>query len=238
MQTEKASMNELKRQIVETGEKMVAWGLVTRTGGNISARVPGTDVIVITPSGFAKGELKIEDIIVMNLDGKILEGVHKPSIENAMHVAIYRNRRDINAIIHTHSPMATSVGIAGKEIPTVITDVANNIGHSIPLAGFACHGSMELGEEVVKALKKANAAMMQNHGVVAAGPNLSAALKNALIVEEAATLFIFAKLIGDVNLIPPTEVEKGQRIRKMWNALKDVKDLQKEWWDKLLNERT
>jgi L-fuculose-phosphate aldolase len=224
---------DLKKQIVQTGRDMAAAAMMVGHWGNISARIHGTDIVVITPSGFKKGELKTEDIIVLETGGKILEGEHKPSVETAMHLTIYEKKPEVDAIVHTHSPMATAIGIAGIGIPIITVELLFIVGGDVPLAKYRPAGSKILGDAVVKALKNTNACLMQNHGVIAVGPNLSLALYRAMIVEDSAKLFIYANSLGKVRVITPSELKTAREIGSKWRALKKVKDIKKEWLDKL-----
>jgi ribulose-5-phosphate 4-epimerase/fuculose-1-phosphate aldolase len=124
--------------------------------------------------------------------------------------------------------MATSIGMAGMEIPATTVELAVNIGSKVPLAKYACPGKKRLGEEVVKALQNANAAIMENHGVVAVGPDLKTAFVRALIVEEAARQFIFASLLGKVRALSSEEVEEVGKIISKWLEIQEIKNF-REW---------
>jgi L-fuculose-phosphate aldolase len=190
-------LEEFKRKVAETARDMFEAGLVTSTWGNVSARVLEPKFIVITPSGLCKGLLNSSDMVTMDLDGKIVDGIRKPSSETPMHLAIYRKRPDVNAIIHTHSPFATSFAVARVEIPVVEEELAAVVGGSVRVARYAVFGTEKLGRNVCEALGDKNAVLLQNHGVVTVGHTLKEAYRVAVVVENAAKIFVFSKLIGE-----------------------------------------
>lgn len=225
-------IESLKHEIVKTGKAMHEAGLTTATWGNISALTHDRRVMVITPTGFDKSRLDPEDMVVMSLNGAVIEGRYKPSIETLMHLEIYRNLEHIYAIVHTHSPMATAVGVAGKEIPPIILEMLAGIGDKIPLAEYACAGTRSLGRALVKVLRSANAAIMKNHGVIAVGPNLRTALMRAILVEEAAKIFIAAKILGKIEPIPDNEIKRFKIVNSRWEIMPRIQNMN-EWLKEL-----
>jgi L-ribulose-5-phosphate 4-epimerase len=191
-------MDSLKSQVANTAKEMARLGLVAHSWGNVSARVPKSSHIVITPSGLDYDRLNAEDMVIVNLKGNVLEGQFKPSVETPMHAAIYQNRSDVNAVVHTHSPFATCLAVVNKELPLIWVEQAAVLGSSIPVTEYVAAGTHKLGEETVKKLgKKLQAVLLRSHSVVAVGQNLEEALKTASTVEGAAQIYVMSLLIGN-----------------------------------------
>jgi L-ribulose-5-phosphate 4-epimerase len=191
-------MDSLKSQVANTAKEMARLGLVTHSWGNVSARVPKSSRIVITPSGLDYDRLNAEDMVIVDLKGKVVEGQFKPSVETPMHTAIYQNRSDVNAVVHTHSPFAMCLAVVNKELPLIWVEQAAVLGSSIPVTEYVAAGTQKLGEETVKKLgKKLPAVLLRSHGVVAVGQNLEEALKIASTVEGAAQIYVMSLLIGN-----------------------------------------
>ncbi|HHU32456.1 MAG: class II aldolase/adducin family protein [Zhaonellaceae bacterium] len=193
--------------VIETGVKMLDSSLVVGTWGNISARVPDEDLIAITPSGMNYDELVAEDIVLVDLEGNVVDGLRKPSIEVPMHVAIYQNRLDIQAICHTHSVFATAMAAARKPIPGAVEDLVQIVGGDVRVCEYALPGSKELGQNVIKALEGRHAVLLANHGMLGAGRDLNEALKICQVVEKAAQITIFAKVLGGVVELSQEDID-------------------------------
>lgn len=196
---------ELRLRLIEIAKRISQSGLVAGTWGNVSARLNDHEIL-ITPSGFGKGELNPEHLVVVDMSGEIIRGKLRPSMETPMHVKIYNCRPDVNAIVHTHSPMATAFAVADKKLPVITVDFASVIGEAILVAPYARPGTSELAEVVTEALNEKAVILLGNHGVVAVGDSLDEAFHIAVIVEEAAKIYIYANLIGGVSSIPDEEV--------------------------------
>src|SRR5262249_11907719 len=160
---------------------LVAW-----TSGNVSARDPKTGLVVIKPSGIKFRDLRPENMVIVETDGKVVEGEYKPSSDTASHCFIYRKREDVCGIVHTHSRYATAFAGLGRPVPCVVTAMADEFGGDIPCGGFAVIGGEEIGQAVIEALKDSHspAALLQNHGVFTIGPDAEAAVKAAVMVED------------------------------------------------------
>src|SRR5947209_14165632 len=156
-------LDQLKEQVWKLHLELPKNGLVVWTGGNVSARDPETELVVIKPSGVLYDELRPEDHIVVSLDGDIVEGKLKPSSDTASHLYIYRNRPDINGVVHTHSPYATAFAAVGKPIPVYLTAMADEFGGPIPCAGFALIGGEEIGKQVIEHLGNSPGVLLKNH---------------------------------------------------------------------------
>lgn len=178
------------------------------TWGNLSARLDNNKIL-ITPSGFEKTALKPEDLLLIDLSGKILKGNLKPTTETWMHIGIYKSRPDVNAVIHTHSPYAMIFAVINEPIPVLTVEFASGVGHEIPVTEFVLPGTKDLAEEVVRALRKDRlAVLIRSHGIVAVGESLEEAYQVAIIVEEEARTYFWIKLLGKdkVDKIPPEKV--------------------------------
>lgn len=197
----------LKESVLNVCKEMYRIGLVRGTSGNVSARDPETGLIAIKPSGVPYDDMKLEDIVVIDLERNIVEGSRKPSSEVPMHTQVYKERKDVNGIVHTHSLYATAFASVGREIPALnIMSVA--IGGSVPVAEYATPGSEELGREAVRAIGDRKAVLLKNHGVLAIGATLSSAFGVAIRVEEFAHMSFVAFQIGDPISLTAAELKK------------------------------
>ncbi|MDA8233223.1 MAG: class II aldolase/adducin family protein [Clostridia bacterium] len=200
-------MIKLKSQLIEAGCRIVKSDLVTGTWGNISLRVSGQNRVVITPSGMDYLSLQIEDLVVVNLDGQVLEGHRKPSSELPLHLAIYRARADVGAVVHTHSIYATACAVARIPVPAIVEDMVQLIGGSIDVAPYALPGTPQLAQGAVQALGGKNAVLLANHGGVAVGKDLAEALNVAFMLEKSARIFVHARSLGHPVVLEERDVE-------------------------------
>lgn len=189
---------EVRRKVLDTGIKMFQSHLVVGTWGNISSRVPGEKYIAITPSGVDYEIIKPEDIVIMDMDGNTVDGQKKPSIEYPLHLAVYNNRQDINAVIHTHSTYCTAMAMARKPIPAAAEDLVQIVGGNVRVSEYYLPGTYELAGAVVKAMEGRNAVLLANHGALGAGKDLKETLKIVSVVEKTAQATIFAQILGGV----------------------------------------
>jgi L-fuculose-phosphate aldolase len=202
---------ELKNErdfIVEYGKKLIKSHLTKGTGGNISIFNESRKVMAISPSGMDYFETKPEDIVLMDLDEHIIEGNRKPSSEAKMHIAIYKNRNDAAAVIHTHSTFATTIATLNWEIPSLHYLVAF-AGTKVPCAKYASYGTIELAENTVKSLgSDYKATLLANHGLISLGRNISDAFAVAEIIEFMAEIYYRTKSIGTPVLLSKEEMLK------------------------------
>lgn len=201
-------LDQLKEQVYRLHLELPKNGLVKWTGGNISARDPQSGLVVIKPSGVLYEELRPQGHVVVDLEGKIVEGVLKPSSDTASHLYIYRHRPDVNGVVHTHSPYATAFAALGRPIPVYLTAMADEFGGPIPCAGFALIGSEEIGKQVVEHIGTSPAVLLKNHGVFTVGPTAQAAVKAAVMVEDVARTVWLALQLGQPDEISPEDVAK------------------------------
>ncbi len=180
-----------------THNHLVAW-----TSGNISGRDPESGLVVIKPSGVRYADLTPEKMVVLDTANNVREGELKPSSDTSTHLFIYRNRPDVNGIVHTHSTFATAFAALGKSIPPILTAICDEFGGPIPVGAFAPIGDESIGNEILKTIGKCPAILMQNHGVFTLGKNPLAAVKTAVMVEDAARTVFYALQMGDPISIP------------------------------------
>jgi L-ribulose-5-phosphate 4-epimerase len=184
-------------------QNLVAW-----TSGNVSERDKETGYVVIKPSGIRYEDLRPEHMVVVDLEGKVIEGALKVSSDTASHLYIYRNRPDVNGVVHTHSAYATAFAAIGKPIPVYLTAQADEFGGPIPCGGFALIGGEEIGKVVLESIGDSRAVLLKNHGVFTIGSSAEAAVKAAVMVEDIAHTVWLALQMGMPDEIPPELVEK------------------------------
>jgi L-ribulose-5-phosphate 4-epimerase len=201
-------LEQLREEVCRLHAALPRNGLVTWTSGNVSARDAASGLIVIKPSGVMYDDLTPEKMVVVDLDGRTVEGSFKPSVDTATHLFIYKQRPDVGGVVHTHSPFATAFAAVGKPIPAVLTAICDEFGGPIPVGSFAPIGGEEIGAEVVRAIGNSSAILMQNHGVFTIGKNAPAAVKAAVMVEDAARTVFYALQLGDPIPIPDEMVRR------------------------------
>ena len=199
---------ELRTEVCTLHAQLPLNNLVAWTSGNVSARDPETGYVVIKPSGIKYEQMKPAHMVVLNLEGEVVEGDLKPSSDTASHLYIYRQRPDVNGIVHTHSAYATAFAALGRPIPVYLTAIADEFGGPIPCGGFALIGGEEIGQLVVEAIGNSPAVLLRNHGVFAVGPSAEAALKAAIMVEDNARTVWIALQMGTPDEISPEDVAK------------------------------
>ncbi|UCB44548.1 MAG: class II aldolase/adducin family protein [Spirochaetota bacterium] len=207
-------LEELRQIVWEANIALPKNRLVTATSGNASARDKDTELVVIKPSGYDFDKLKPEHLNVVNLKGEVVEGKLSPSVDTATHLYVYRHVQGIHGIIHTHSPYATSFAALGQTIPLCLTTLAMEFGTHIPVSDFATIGGEEIGKEIVKRIGTCPAILMRNHGVFTVGPTVQAALKAAVMLEEAAQTVHYAMLRGTVDELPDNVIEEAFKFYK------------------------
>jgi L-ribulose-5-phosphate 4-epimerase len=201
-------LEALREQVWRLHLELPKNGLVTWTGGNVSARDPGTDYVVIKPSGVRYEDLRPEHMVVVDMEGKVVEGKLKFSSDTASHLYIYRHRSDVNGVVHTHSAYATAFAALGKPIPVYLTAMADEFGGPIPCGGFALIGGEDIGRIVVESIGDSPAVLLKNHGVFTIGKTAEAAVKVAVMTEDVARTVWLALQIGQLDEIPPEQVAK------------------------------
>ena len=204
-------LEKLKEELVQLHLELPKNNLVVWTGGNVSARDPESGLVVIKPSGVKYDELKPEMMVVVNLDGNVVEGKLKPSSDTFAHVYVYRHRSDVNGVVHTHSTFATAWAAAGQPIPPVLTAICDEFGGPIPVGAYAKIGGDDIGQEIIHSIGSSPAILMKNHGVFTIGKTPEAAVKAAVMVEDVARTVFYALQLGQLDEIPADEVARAHR---------------------------
>jgi len=208
-----ASIATVRHDVAALHSELVRYGLVVWTGGNVSGRVPGADLFVIKPSGVSYGDLAPENMILCDLDGRVVPGTpgsdSSPSSDTAAHAYIYRNMPRVGGVVHTHSTYATAWAARGEEIPCVITAMADEFGGPIPVGPFAIIGDDSIGRGVVETLTdhRSRAVLMQNHGPFTIGTSAKDAVKAAVMVEDVARTVHIARQAGPLIPIPQDAID-------------------------------
>jgi L-ribulose-5-phosphate 4-epimerase len=204
-------LNALRAVICRLNQDLSRYGLVTWTSGNVSGRDPESGFVVIKPSGVPFEDLTPENMTVVNVNGKVIEGSLAPSSDVHAHNYIYRHRPKVMGVVHTHSNYATAFAAVNKPIPVYLTAIADEFGGPIPVGGYAKVGDDEIGREIIRAIGDSPAILMKNHGVFTVGPTPTAALKAAVMVEDAARTVWLALQLGQPEEIPPEEVTRARQ---------------------------
>jgi L-fuculose-phosphate aldolase len=198
---------DLRREIVQTCRRMRASGLVVGTEGNVSARTTEGNVL-ITPSGLDYAVTEPEDIVVVSLNGKRLEGAFEPSVETPMHTGIYRSRPETSGIVHTHARYSTTLACLNWEIPPVHYMLASLSEEGrVPVARYATYGTEELARSAARALGRAHrACLLRNHGTISVGATVSEAYSRTELLEQMAEIYYRARAAGEPVVLSADEM--------------------------------
>lgn len=215
-------LEALRATVCAMNKVLPAEGLVTMTSGNVSGRDPETNLVVIKPSGISFEALTPENLVIVDLQGQVVEGTLQPSVDTATHLVVYRARPDVHGMVHTHSNYATSFAALGRPIPAVLTAIADEFGGPIPCGPYCQIGEEQIGQAVVEHIGASPAILMQNHGVFTIGPTPQAAVKAAVMCEDVAKTVHLALLLGTPIPIPAEEVARGHQryLQKYGQAVK------------------
>ncbi|MFF4378507.1 L-ribulose-5-phosphate 4-epimerase [Kitasatospora sp. NPDC001547] len=204
-----ASLDLIRRQVSDLHQELVRYGLVVWTAGNVSARVPGEDLLVIKPSGVSYDELTPQNMIVCDLDGNVVEGEHAPSSDTAAHAYVYRHMPEVGGVVHTHSTYACAWAARGEAVPCVLTAMADEFGAEIPVGPFALIGDDSIGRGIVDTLKghRSPAVLMKSHGVFTIGKDAKAAVKAAVMCEDVARTVHISRQLGEPLPIAQADID-------------------------------
>jgi L-ribulose-5-phosphate 4-epimerase len=210
VQTAAAVIAQTKSDVAALHGELIRWGLVVWTAGNVSSRVAGADLFVIKPSGVAYAELGPHNMIVCDLDGRVVDGEHSPSSDTAAHAYVYRAMPDVGGVVHTHSTYATAWAARGEPIPCVLTAMADEFGGEIPVGPFALIGNDDIGAGIVETLRghRSPAVLMQSHGVFTIGRDARAAVKAAVMCEDVARTVHISRQLGSPLPIAAADVDR------------------------------
>ena len=197
-----------REMIVAYGKRMLSAGLTRGTGGNLSIYDRNLELMAITPSGIPYEEIEAEDIMIMKLDGTIVEGNKTPSSEHAMHEIVYRTREDVGAMLHVHSTFAVTLACLNEDLPAVDYRVAYSRERSVKCAPYASFGTTDLAVNALKTMGNQNAVLLANHGMNVVGPDLPKAFAIAEQLEFCAELYVRAQTIGKPVILPDDEMDK------------------------------
>jgi L-ribulose-5-phosphate 4-epimerase len=204
------TITSLRQTVATLHSELTKYGLVAWTAGNVSARVPGADLMVIKPSGVSYDELTAAAMIVCDLDGQVVEGDLAPSSDTAAHAYVYRAIAEVGGVVHTHSPYACAWAARNEPIPCVLTAMADEFGGEIPVGPFALIGNDDIGKGIVETLSghRSPAVLMRNHGVFTIGPDAKAAVKAAVMCEDVARSVHLARQLGEPVSIEPADIDR------------------------------
>ena len=202
------AIKDISEKIVKAGRELHNHGLVRGTSGNISARIRGTDTFLIKPSGARMEALKPEELVLVDLQGNKVRGESNVSMETLMHAAIYRIRKDAQAVVHSHAPIATAFGIAKMEILPLQIEMFLLLPKGVPLVPFKPPGSKALAEAVQKKITNYDALILENHGIVTVGSTIEEACSLNEMVEEGAKIQLLTKLLTDRDVSNLAELKE------------------------------
>jgi L-fuculose-phosphate aldolase len=216
------STQNAKSIVLNACQEMQKAALVIGSSGNASLRLAGSDQVAITPSSVDYSYMSADDVMILNLDGDVLEGELNPSIEHPLHLAIYKVRSDVNAIVHSHCIYASVLAVLRLPLPPIIDEFVRELGGQVEVADYGLTGSNDLAENVVKALGPRNAVLLANHGGVTVGSTMDNAMQNALLLERAAHIYLLAAAVDlkKITTLPPEAMETQVQMFEMMKRFK------------------
>ena len=202
-------LDRIRREVAGLHAHLPRNELVVWTAGNVSARVPGRDLLVIKPSGVSYDELTPDTMVVTDLAANLVEGEHAPSSDTAAHAYVYQHMPEVGGVVHTHSTYATAWAARGEPIPCVLTMIADEFGGEVPVGPFALIGDDSIGRGIVETLatSRSKAVLMRNHGVFTVGATAKAAVKAAVLCEDVARTVHIARQLGEPQPIGQDDID-------------------------------
>ncbi len=204
-----------KLEVIKTGILLDRYDLIALSGGNVSWRLDDGHILV-TPSGMIYEDLEAGDILVLDIDGNIIEGARRPSVDTEALLYIYQKRPDIKAIIHTHQPYATALSLVSDEFKVNLTTLANGTQGNVKVTPFSSAASIDMGIDTVEYIGDTLAVILRHHGVIAVGDSLKQALYACVYLEEAAKTYIAAKSIGEPRMMSDAQIEQAVNVFKYY----------------------
>jgi len=206
---------EEKKKIIKTGMTLDRYGLISLSGGNISSRMP-TGEILISPSGMIYEDMVPDDVLVMDLEGRIIEGKRKPSSDTDAILYIFKHRPDVNATIHTHQPYATAISLIQDEFEVNLTTLGNTCAGPVKVTPFSSAGSVEMGIDTVNHIGDSLAVILAHHGVMTIGKDIKQALYAAVYLEECAKGYLAARAVGPTRSLTPEQIQQSIDVFKFY----------------------
>jgi L-fuculose-phosphate aldolase len=207
-----------KQDVLDAAKNMLDHGLVSGTAGNVSGRLDDGN-ICLTPSSVSYETMTLDDLVVTDLDGKVLEGTRGPTSEKALHLACFRRYPEINGVIHCHAAYATMFALVHEPIPAIIEEVVVYLGGDVPCANYKPTGTDELGEEIAGWLTDRSAVLVANHGIVTIGDSPDKALHNAELTERTAMIVWGARALGKTVPLPAKTNENMAGVYKLLRGI-------------------
>lgn len=212
------SLHAMHETVLAAAKELNDRGLVEGSSGNLSARIDATHVCM-TPSSIPYDEMVLDDLVVVDVDGTVVDGHRGPTSEKALHLACYRRYPEVGAVIHSHAVHATMFAVARQPIPAAIEEVAVYIGGDVPVCEYTMTGTDELGEVVAEQLAERAAVLVANHGMVTVGPTMAKAMHAATLVERTAQIVHGARLLGQVHAVPEKINEDFGNVYKLMRSM-------------------
>jgi L-ribulose-5-phosphate 4-epimerase len=199
----------IRAEVARLHVELPRYQLVVWTAGNVSARVPGHELLVIKPSGVGYDELTPEAMVVTDLEGQLVDGDRSPSSDTAAHAYVYKHMPEVGGVVHTHSTYATAWAARGEAVPCVLTMMGDEFGGEIPVGPFALIGDDSIGRGIVETLRghRSPAVLMRNHGPFTIGPTAKAAVKAAVMCEEVARTVHISRQLGEPLVIAQSDID-------------------------------
>ena len=210
-----------REEVRQAGMKLDRYGLIALSGGNVSTRMPSGEFLV-TPSGMIYEDMVPADVLVLSGDGKVIEGERKPSVDTEALLYIFEKMPHINAVIHTHQPYATAVGLVADELPCIVTTLPNATRGAVKVCPFSSAASIDMGVQTVENCGDTLAVILKCHGVMALGSSLKEALYACIYLEEAAKTYIYARSVSEnVAVISPAQVQQAIDVFRYYGQEKE-----------------
>ncbi len=204
-----------KATVARAAREMERLDLVSGSSGNVSVRIGGEGLMAITPMGVPYAGMDESDIVIVDRDLEPVEGDLPPSSESLLHLDIYARRKDVAAVVHTHSVFSSVAAVIGREIPPILDEMVVYIGGGIRVSDYAFPGTQELAQNVCEALEERSAALIRNHGAVGVGSTVEEALRVCALVERVAKIHTYAAMSGRIDILPSAVIEREQAIYRM-----------------------
>lgn len=210
-----------KQEIIKAGLKLDRYELIALSGGNLSWRMESGEIL-LTPSGMVYEDMVAEDVLVVDINGNILEGERRPSVDTEALLYIFQNRPDVNAVIHTHQPAATAVSLVADELPCNLTTLANATRGAVKVTPYSSAASIDMGINAVDYLGDKLAVILKHHGVISIGKDLKEALYAVVYLEEAAKTYIMARSMGgEMAMLTQKQIDRAVIVFKHYGQGKD-----------------